>query len=231
MKPTKRTIEEAIQKVDRDRIAFGKHPDDGVPWIRTFEHQAERYPVLEIWAEAHRPPIDKNHTDIDDAMSGLRDLGFKASQGYHDGALADQIGINLLGSTQSSPDEKLDMVDVQVLEGERVQRELSVIKRSKKIVAQAKARHKPVCWACNLDFSEKYGPLGVGYIECHHVDQLSGREGTNQITSVEDLALLCSNCHRMVHMKTPCLTVAELRDIIAEAERGLILEGTSGGSR
>lgn len=228
MSPTKKTIEEAIQKIDRIRMAFGKHPDDGDPFIRTFLHETVRYPVLEVWAEAHRPSIDKNYVDTDDAMRGLRDLGFDASQGYHDGALVDQIGIDLLGSTQSFPDKKIDIVDLQVLEGARVQRELSTIKRSKKIVAQAKARHKAVCWACKLDFGEKYGALGVGYIECHHVDQLSGREGIDQITSVDDLALLCSNCHRMVHMKTPCLTVDELRDIIAQAERALTLKRKSG---
>jgi 5-methylcytosine-specific restriction protein A len=53
------------------------------------------------------------------------------------------------------------------------------------------------CEVCGMDFSERYGELGKGFIECHHTQPL----GTGEVreTTLADLALVCSNCHRMIH--------------------------------
>jgi 5-methylcytosine-specific restriction enzyme A len=73
------------------------------------------------------------------------------------------------------------------------------------------------CECCSFDFSQTYGERGSGYIECHHVEPLHVRgEGPR---TIRDLALLCSNCHRMIHAKPPWPTPAQLREIIlAQAE-------------
>jgi 5-methylcytosine-specific restriction protein A len=70
-----------------------------------------------------------------------------------------------------------------------------------------------VCEACQFDFTQIYGDRGLGYIECHHVEplHLTGERST----SIKDLALVCSNCHRMIHRKLPWPTPAQLRDIIS----------------
>jgi hypothetical protein len=49
-----------------------------------------------------------------------------------------------------------------------------------------------------------------GFIECHHLVPLHELRGLRK-TRLEDLALVCSNCHRMLHRQRPCLTVNELR--------------------
>ena len=55
--------------------------------------------------------------------------------------------------------------------------------------------------------------LGEGFIECHHVTPVSElRAGTR--TRLSDLAVVCSNCHRMLHRRRPWLTAAELRGLI-----------------
>lgn len=66
------------------------------------------------------------------------------------------------------------------------------------------------CEVCRFDFSANYGPLGDGFIEAHHrrpVHQLDGNEKTKAV----DLALVCSNCHRMLHRATPQMSVEELQ--------------------
>ncbi len=68
------------------------------------------------------------------------------------------------------------------------------------------------CEACQFDFGQIYGDRGRGYIECHHVEPL--HETGERSTSINDLALLCSNCHRVIHRKPPWPTPAQLRDII-----------------
>ena len=54
------------------------------------------------------------------------------------------------------------------------------------------------CEACGFDFQKVYGDLGEGYAECHHTAPVATlNPGTN--TRLTDLAILCSNCHRMMH--------------------------------
>ena len=68
---------------------------------------------------------------------------------------------------------------------------------------------KLACEACGFDFAVRYGKLSADYIECHHVVPIS-QIAPGARTRVSDLALLCSNCHRMVHLRRPWLAVAEL---------------------
>lgn len=75
--------------------------------------------------------------------------------------------------------------------------------RSDKI-KRARALHGAIrCEACDFDFEAIYGDHGRDYIECHHRNPLSA-VGTSK-TKLADLALLCSNCHRMIHRCKPWL--------------------------
>ena len=66
------------------------------------------------------------------------------------------------------------------------------------------------CDVCNFKFVDKYGLYGKDYIECHHTKPVSElRPG--QKTKLSDLSLVCSNCHRMIHLKKPWLSIEELR--------------------
>ena len=60
------------------------------------------------------------------------------------------------------------------------------------------------CEACGFDFATRYGSHGEGFIEVHHTKPLATLTEASRIT-LDDLALLCSNCHRMIHRnpKTP----------------------------
>lgn len=64
------------------------------------------------------------------------------------------------------------------------------------------------CEACDFDFLKKYGLIGKGFIECHHLVPLCNFS-INKTTHLKDLALLCSNCHRMIHKD---LTIASIID-------------------
>jgi len=75
-------------------------------------------------------------------------------------------------------------------------------------------KHKSLhCEACNFDFGNKYGTHGKDFIECHHTLPISQMKVGHK-TKPEDLVLLCSNCHRMVHKGCNWLTLEELKGII-----------------
>lgn len=84
--------------------------------------------------------------------------------------------------------------------------------RTKKIKDARKKLGYVQCEVCDFDFERTYGIRGRDYIECHHKTPLSHTGPTT--TNLADLALLCSNCHRMIHRRRPWLTVDELRDLV-----------------
>lgn len=69
------------------------------------------------------------------------------------------------------------------------------------------------CEVCSFDFYKMYGERGYGYTECHHNKPVSEMSGEAEVT-LEDLSLLCSNCHRMIHRVKPWMPVKELKDIL-----------------
>lgn len=97
--------------------------------------------------------------------------------------------------------------------------------RSRKIVqakkdASLKATGALVCEVCRFDFAARYGTRGVGFIECHHTKPVADL-GDGTPTRLRDLALVCANCHRMIHAHRPWLTVDELRaSLLPEATGG-----------
>ena len=93
--------------------------------------------------------------------------------------------------------------------------------RRRKIESVRRRGDPLACEVCKFDFEQYYGERGQGYIECHHVEPLHAT-GERSV-SVRDLALLCSNCHRMIHTKPPWPTPAELRELVrrqADGKRG-----------
>lgn len=102
-----------------------------------------------------------------------------------------------------------------VNEGQVLYKLHKVRERDPEIVGFKKRRaidiyQKLECEACTFDFLEFYGPVGEGYIECHHRMPLSLLKVAHR-TTLEDLALVCSNCHRMLHKGIDTLSVEQLR--------------------
>jgi hypothetical protein len=54
------------------------------------------------------------------------------------------------------------------------------------------------CEVCNSDLGHVYGDWGNKAIECHHKIPLASATGARK-TFLEDLALICANCHRVLH--------------------------------
>jgi 5-methylcytosine-specific restriction protein A len=80
-----------------------------------------------------------------------------------------------------------------------------------------KRRGRLACEACGFTFREHYCERGDGYIEAHHTMPLEALEPGSR-TKLSDLALLCANCHRMVHARRPWLSMAELVAIVRKPD-------------
>ena len=91
----------------------------------------------------------------------------------------------------------------------------SRIERNSNASKAAKNIHGFICQGCGFDFVKFYGIRGEAYIEAHHLIPLESlEEGQSVSMSPEnDFAVLCANCHRMVHRKKPLLSLEELKKL------------------
>lgn len=90
------------------------------------------------------------------------------------------------------------------------------IERNTKMRQVALEIHGYKCQVCSFDFEYAYGDWGKNFAEVHHIKPLAELKGKEQQTNPKiDLAVLCANCHRMVHRKKGItLTVDELQNKI-----------------
>lgn len=74
------------------------------------------------------------------------------------------------------------------------------------------------CEACGFDATARFGDLAGQVIECHHIKPLSEMAEPAPV-ALNDLALLCANCHRALHAARPWLTLEQLRARVALQQR------------
>src|SRR6266853_2526049 len=87
------------------------------------------------------------------------------------------------------------------------ERNPTAVKRKKEKVRRETGKLE--CEVCSFDFARQYGKLGYGYAECHHTLPLASLKGESA-TKLSDLAIVCANCHRMLHRSNSWLSIAEL---------------------
>jgi 5-methylcytosine-specific restriction enzyme A len=63
---------------------------------------------------------------------------------------------------------------------------------------------------CGFDFADSYGNLGMGYAQIHHKSPLSEAPITGRKIVLDDLAVVCANCHVMIHRGGECRPLESL---------------------
>ena len=93
------------------------------------------------------------------------------------------------------------------------------IERNRTLSTKAKAAFKNkhgklFCEVCGFNFAAIYGDRGKEFIEAHHRTPIAKSKQVVKM-KIKDLAMVCSNCHRMLHRK-PWLTVQELKTFLRQ---------------
>jgi hypothetical protein len=99
-----------------------------------------------------------------------------------------------------------------------IEREPRSVRKKKNLVLGETGRL--ACEVCDFDFLQFYGALGNGFAECHHRTPLADLE-ENHRTILSELAIVCANCHRMLHRRCRretsgrrFMSVPELRQLV-----------------
>ena len=141
--------------------------------------------------------------------SDLRALR-RAAMAIRSGIVAIQASHNVLSYDEPETAE--------AAEGKLLTRIHRSRERNRKLVADKKnsvlrSNGALACQVCGFDFRKVYGERGEGFIECHYTKPLADMK-PGEKTRLSDLALVCANCHRMIHAKRPWLTMQELIELM-----------------
>jgi hypothetical protein len=103
-------------------------------------------------------------------------------------------------------------------EGTKTKRFVNHYERDDKLRAAAVEHHGVKCKVCGFDFEEVYGERGRDFIEAHHLIPVSSLGKETKVDPKRDMTVLCSNCHRMIHLrKDRILTPEELKNALRKS--------------
>lgn len=121
-----------------------------------------------------------------------------------------------------SGDRELEGADepdiIEAEEGRVLTRLHRVRERNRKLVEAKKKQAlketgQLICEACGFDFVIKYGPTAEGIIDVHHTKPVHTLM-PGDTTKLDDLSLLCANCHRVVHSAKKWLTIEQVKALV-----------------
>ncbi len=88
--------------------------------------------------------------------------------------------------------------------------------RNAKLRESALQQARGVCEGCGVNYWKKSGGLGRHCLVVHHKKQMKDTDQPRE-TKLSELAVLCGNCHLMVHSNpAKALTIAQLRRILGK---------------
>lgn len=137
-----------------------------------------------------------------------------------------QVALSIAAGVSGNDSEKAyvpaDEDEIAFPEGKLLYRQHITRERNRQLIEQVKQNAilngTLFCSICGFDFNKTYGDIGAGFIECHHTVPVS-EYAEQKATKPADIALVCSNCHAMLHRRRPWLTINELNKILTSNKR------------
>ncbi|HTW59082.1 MAG TPA: hypothetical protein VMD99_13200 [Terriglobales bacterium] len=81
---------------------------------------------------------------------------------------------------------------------------------------QCIAHYGATCFACGFSFGDVYGETAEGFIHVHHLKAVA-RAGERKVDPIKDLRPICPNCHAVIHLQNPPLSIVELKRMLKQA--------------
>ena len=193
----------AIRAIDRDGIP---------PHRRSTGYDLivgrKRYPPKLVISLAHRA-AEGSEWPAEEFHGGREANNFLAALGFN---IVDKRGRRVRVQPVNEDEA------AAFLEGRALYRKHRRAERDSRLTRLVKARRLVTdshlkCEACGFSFRKRYGPRGTGFIEAHHTRTVSSLRRRVRVMPSE-IALVCSNCHRMLHKSRPWLSIRDLRKII-----------------
>ena len=200
-------------------VVYRKDTDYDDFYALPFEQVADLFTQESMYKQPQKRwvgTIVENKLRIRNAPDTLDVARYHNNRDVLEGELLDPKFVQqIILDLESIREQEADYLPEKLLrEGTRKSRWVSHYERDPRIRAQSIQIHGTTCMICGFNFEEIYGEHGKGFIEVHHLKPLSSQEAPVIVNPRTDMAVVCSNCHRMIHRrKGNVLTLDALRKI------------------
>ena len=106
-------------------------------------------------------------------------------------------------------------IEEAFVEGEK--RAVSATVRNPRLRTAAKMRWGLKCYCCGFDFEHFYGDIAKGLAVVHHLQVFAQANGRRRSATVEDVRVVCANCHFVVHVEKPPIDADKLKNRISDS--------------
>ena len=154
--------------------------------------KADWYPLRHI--DAGLPRANLLDGILPQATVDTRAGGVKIDSDF--AAALEKAWAEHVGESVSIP--ALARLDISAWEGEPIETSGYRPKRDRRLCDRALDNSRGVCSCCETDYSKILNGEGVRVLQVHHKKQFGYRDKP-RLTKVSDLAVICANCHRLIH--------------------------------
>lgn len=112
--------------------------------------------------------------------------------------------------------EARDERGAQTLEQAKRYRQHRSIERQAGHSKEVKKQQGTICKGCGKDMADVYGDVAKGLIDAHHLTPLATLEEGDvaMFDPINDFAVLCPNCHRVIHRMDDPSDLNALKDLV-----------------
>jgi 5-methylcytosine-specific restriction enzyme A len=205
-------------KVENKNMTFDKIRDDKEYWKDLVEYKKSlngKFMKLTLIEQ-----VDNEQLNLENLLGN----GLKAApQGPKklDGNLLKYIEsrFNDLNQNEIFP----EMINQEIDTYEGIKKQITVNKYERSSIARAKCIefHGVNCIVCGINFKEKYGKIGEGFIHIHHIVPVYKIGKEYKVDYKKDLVPVCPNCHAMLHrlIDGKELSIDKLRNLLKETSK------------
>lgn len=214
-KPTKKVMYKCV--VEKCNMSHTERVYDKAYWVDSSDFNKRnlyKHARLKLIEQTDSEHLTLERLQIEGLIKNAPQKGQKVSQeleSYLNNHFNDYYAQGFFNDV--SPDEQYHEGHVVIAKVNRYER--SSIARMKCI-----EHHGAKCAICGMNFGERYGDVGEGFIHVHHLKPLHTIGQDYVVDYKNDLISVCPNCHAMIHRieNGENMTVAELKTVLGESD-------------
>ncbi len=108
------------------------------------------------------------------------------------------------------------IAEAEAVEGLKTEINAYVRGRSRQLRDAALEKANGICCVCDIDYKDILNGKGIRVLQVHHRNQLAASD-TPRVTKLSELAVVCANCHSLIHMNPrKAIEIDKLRIMIRD---------------
>ncbi len=176
-----------------------------------------KFAIESLWKRQYSEYVDYNVSSVRQAISDGRSKNPRDNK--HAAVLSpaqiDELNEALAAiKTTIFPDEL--PIGRLLHEGAKCQVVVNAYERSREARAACLEEYGFECNVCEISMASMYGEIAEGRIHVHHLKPLADIGEAYKVDPIHDLRPVCPNCHMVLHLTDPPMTIDELRKRIVE---------------